>query len=73
MITPGLDCLTAITSRVEDLETTVNGLMGALDAIQSSERTIGRTVDGVGDSIYTTNSASTGLENGIDDLQDPPD
>ena len=51
MITPGLVCLTAITSQVEDLETTVNGLMGALDAIQSSERTIGRTVDGVGDSI----------------------
>ena len=73
MITPGFVCLTAITSQVEDLETTVNGLMGVLDAIQSSVGTIGTTVDGLGDSISATNSATDALQDSIDNLPEPTD
>ena len=80
MITRGFVCLTAITSQVEDLETTVNGLMGVLDAIQSSVGTIGTTVDGLGttvdglgDSISATNSATDALQDSIDNLPEPTD
>jgi hypothetical protein len=80
VITCGFVCLTAITSQVKDLETTVNGLMGVLDAIQSSVGTIGTTVDGLGttvdglgDSISATNSATDALQDAIDNLPEPTD